>query len=39
VRQIAEEMDLVYNPPVAPAVDPLLIAAEQAMRKVKGAGR
>ena len=26
-RELAEDMDLVYNPPVAPAVDPLRIAA------------
>ncbi|NNL67938.1 MAG: FAD-dependent oxidoreductase, partial [Myxococcales bacterium] len=39
VREIAEEMDLVYNPPIAPATDPLRIAAAKAMRSVKGAGR
>ena len=30
------ELDLVYAPPVAPVYDPILIAASQAMKKVKG---
>lgn len=29
------ELDLVYAPPVAPVYDPILIAASQAMKKVK----
>ena len=28
---LAEDLDLVYNPPVAPAVDPLKVAASRAM--------
>ena len=35
VAQI-NELDLVYAPPVAPVYDPILIAASQAMKKVKG---
>ena len=31
-RQIVEEVDLIYNPPIAPAVDPLLIAASAAAK-------
>ena len=31
-RELAEDVDLVYNPPVAPAVDPLKVAASQALR-------
>ena len=31
-RQIVEEIDLIYNPPIAPAVDPLLIAASAAAK-------
>ena len=31
-RELAEDLDLVYNPPVAPAVDPLKVAASRAMR-------
>ena len=30
-RELAEDLDLVYNPPVAPAVDPLKVAASVAM--------
>ncbi|WP_412063221.1 FAD-dependent oxidoreductase [Rubrivirga sp. IMCC45206] len=30
-RQLAEDLDLIYNPPLAPAVDPLKIAASRAM--------
>ncbi|MEM1055828.1 MAG: FAD-dependent oxidoreductase [Bacteroidota bacterium] len=33
-RELAEEMDLVYNPPIAPAVDPLIIAASAALREL-----
>lgn len=32
VRELAEDLDLVYNPPLAPAVDPLKVAASQALR-------
>lgn len=35
VAQI-NELDLVYAPPVAPVYDPVLIAASQAIKKVKG---
>ena len=31
-RQIADELDLVYSPPIAPSVDPLLVAASVAAR-------
>lgn len=31
-RDLAEDLDLVYNPPIAPSVDPLKIAASAAMR-------
>lgn len=34
VREIAEEMDLVYNPPIAPAMDPLRVAAAKAIRAI-----
>ncbi|WP_412067686.1 FAD-dependent oxidoreductase [Rubrivirga sp. IMCC43871] len=30
-RQLAEDLDLIYNPPLAPAVDPLKVAASRAM--------
>ena len=33
VRELAEDLDLVYNPPVAPAVDPLKVAASVAMQR------
>ncbi|MCF0261601.1 MAG: hypothetical protein HUK23_01650 [Sphaerochaetaceae bacterium] len=29
------DLDLIYAPPVAPVYDPILIAASQAMKKVK----
>lgn len=32
VEALAEDLDLVYNPPVAPAVDPLKVAASRALR-------
>ena len=32
VRDLAEDFDLIYNPPLGPAVDPLKVAASQAMR-------
>ena len=32
-RELAEDLDLVYNPPVAPAVDPLRVAASVAMSR------
>ena len=35
-RELAEDLDLVYNPPVAPAVDPLKVAASRAMRMASG---
>lgn len=35
VKQIAEEMDLVYTPPLAPSMDPLRVAASVAMRTLK----
>ena len=31
-RELAEDMDLVYNPPIAPTVDPLRIAARAVMK-------
>ena len=31
-RELAEDADLVYNPPIAPTVDPLKVAARQAMK-------
>lgn len=31
-EQVREEVDLIYNPPIAPAVDPLLIAASAAAK-------
>ena len=31
-QRVAEEIDLIYNPPIAPAVDPILIAASAAAR-------
>lgn len=39
VRVLAEDLDLVYNPPVAPAVDALRIAAAEALRKLAETGR
>ncbi len=32
VRELAEDTDLIYNPPLAPAVDPLRVAASRALR-------
>ncbi len=34
---LAEDLDLIYNPPVAPAVDPLKVAAREAMKAVRRA--
>ncbi len=34
-RQIIDELDFVYSPPIAPAVDPLLIAASAADKAAK----
>ena len=34
VRALAEDHDLIYNPPLAPAVDPLKIAAAHALRQL-----
>lgn len=31
-RDLAEDIDLVYNPPIAPSVDPLTVAASAALR-------
>lgn len=39
VKAIAEDMDLVYTPPVAPAVDPLRIAASAAMRALESTSK
>jgi NADPH-dependent 2,4-dienoyl-CoA reductase/sulfur reductase-like enzyme len=33
-RALAEDLDLVYNPPVAPSVDPLKIAAAEALKRL-----
>ena len=38
-RELAEDMDLVYNPPVAPTVDPLRIAAKMVMRAAAESAR
>jgi len=35
-RELAEDFDLVYNPPIAPTVDPLRVAARQAMKAAQG---
>lgn len=35
-ERLAEDLDLVYNPPVAPAVDPLKVAAREAMKRATG---
>ena len=34
-RELAEDLDLVYNPPLAPAVDPLKVAASRALRSLR----
>lgn len=34
VQEIAQDLDLVYNPPVAPATDPLKVAASVAQKMV-----
>ncbi|MEM0961824.1 MAG: FAD-dependent oxidoreductase [Bacteroidota bacterium] len=34
VRALAEDLDLVYNPPIAPALDPLKVAASRARRLI-----
>ena len=39
VRELAEDLDLIYNPPLAPAVDPLKVAASVAVRQVTGRGQ
>ena len=39
VRVLAEDLDLIYNPPLAPAVDPLKVAASLADRRVRGQSR
>ena len=35
-RELAEDIDLVYNPPVAPAMDPLRVAAREAAKAARG---
>ena len=35
-RELAEDLDLVYNPPVAPAQDPLRVAAREADKVARG---
>jgi NADPH-dependent 2,4-dienoyl-CoA reductase/sulfur reductase-like enzyme len=35
-RKILDEIDLIYNPPIAPSVDPLLIACSQAAKAAEG---
>lgn len=34
-KDLAENMDLVYNPPIAPSVDPLLIAASALLKELE----
>ncbi len=34
-RDLAEDVDLIYNPPLAPAVDPLKIAASVALKALR----
>ena len=36
VHELAEDFDLIYNPPLAPAMDPLRVAAREAMKAVQG---
>ena len=36
VRELAEDLDLVYNPPIAPAMDPLRVAARQTDKAARG---
>ena len=35
-RQVVQDLDLVYSPPIAPAVDPLLIAASAVDKAARG---
>ena len=35
-RELAEDLDLIYNPPLAPAVDPLRVAARQLDKAARG---
>ena len=35
-RELSEDLDLVYNPPIAPALDPLRVAASQADKAARG---
>ena len=37
-RELAEDLDLVYNPPIAPAVDPLRVAAREAAKAARRSG-
>ena len=38
-RQVTEEIDFLYNPPIAPAVDPLMIACSKAARTAERSTR
>lgn len=38
-REIADEFDLVYSPPLAPALDPLLVAASVAAKRAEESQR
>ncbi len=38
-RELAEDTDLVYNPPVAPAVDPLRVAAREVQKRAEDGSR
>jgi hypothetical protein len=38
-RQVSEEIDLLYNPPMAPSLDPLIIACSQAAKRAGTARR
>ena len=35
-RELAEDLDLVYNPPIAPAMDPLRVAARETDKAARG---
>lgn len=37
-RELAEDLDLVYNPPLTPSVDPLIIAGSAALRALGSRG-
>jgi NADPH-dependent 2,4-dienoyl-CoA reductase/sulfur reductase-like enzyme len=38
-RRVLDEIDLIYNPPIAPAVDPLLVAASAAAKAAEASSR